>query len=109
MTPLQSYAVLLGVVSGTASVVLTLHLLARALQAFVVPGLETADAFGLDLAAAGLRPVANPRHATVLVLIGEIPPGLAHAAAVAYAQQPRPRAILSVGAQSPVPLPSADV
>jgi Ni,Fe-hydrogenase III large subunit len=84
-------------------------MLASDLDAFVVPGVEIADALGLDLAAAGLRVVSNPRHAMVLVLVGEIPPGLARAAAVAYSQQPRPRAILSVSAQSPVPLPTADV
>jgi len=83
--------------------------LATDLEAFVVPGVEITDALGLDLMAAGLRVVANPRHATVLVLVGEIPPGLARAAAVVYSQQPRPRAILSVGAPSPVPMPIADV
>ena len=83
-------------------------MLATDLEAFVVPGVEITDALGLDLMAAGLRVASNPRHATLLVLVGEIPPGLARAAAVVYSQQPRPRAILSVGAQSPVPLPTAD-
>jgi len=84
-------------------------ILAGDLDAFVVPGAEMLDVLGLDLEAAGLRVVASPRHATVLVLVGEIPPGLARSAAIAYTQQPRPRAILSVGAPSPAPLPAADV
>jgi hypothetical protein len=84
--------------------------LGRKLDAFVVPGAELLTAVGLDADRAGLRLVANPRHANVLLLIGEIPPGLAHAAAVAHAQQPRPRAILSVGTTSSADLlPQADV
>ena len=84
-------------------------ILAGDLDAFVVPGAEMLDALGLDLEAAGLRVAATPRHASVLVVVGDIPPGLARSAAIAYAQQPRPRAILSVGAPSPAPLPAADV
>jgi Ni,Fe-hydrogenase III large subunit len=84
--------------------------LARELDAFVVPGPEMLDALALDPVAAGLRVVANPRQATVLVLVGDTPPGLARAAAIAHAQQPRPKAMLSVGAvQSPAPLPSPHV
>lgn len=82
---------------------------AQALDAFVVPGPEILDAFALDPVAAGLRLVPNPRHASVLVLAGEVPSGLARAAAVAYSQQPRPRAILSIGGPSAAPLPAADV
>lgn len=84
-------------------------ILARALDAFVVPGPEILDASGLDAAGAGLRLVANPRHASVLLLVGEIPAELARAAAVAYAQIPRPRAILAVGTVSHAPLATADV
>ena len=82
---------------------------ARELDAFVVPGLEVARARGLDLAAAGLRPSGTPRHASVLVLVGGLPVGLKKAVAVAYAQMPRPRAILAVGAGDVSPLPEADV
>jgi NADH:ubiquinone oxidoreductase subunit D len=79
------------------------------LTAFVVPGMEIARARGLDPAAAGLCVVASPRHAAVLLLVGELPDGLARAAAVAYAQMARPRAILAVGVR-PVPsLPTPDV
>ncbi len=82
---------------------------ARELDAFVVPGLEIARARGLDLAAAGLRPSGTPRHASVLVLVGGVPEGLKKAAAVAYAQMPRPRAILAVGAGDVSSLPEPDV
>lgn len=89
------------------------HLVARAtaktLHAFVVPGAEVARASGLDLAGAGLRPVATPRHANVLVLIGQIPENLARAAAVVYAQMPRPRAILALGSERVPSLPEPDV
>ena len=79
------------------------------LAAFVVPGPDVARSRGLDLDAAGLRIAQNPRHASVLVLVGEPPPGLKKAAAVAYAQMPRPRSILAVGPGDVSPLPEPDV
>jgi Ni,Fe-hydrogenase III large subunit len=79
------------------------------LSAFVVPGLEIAQAHGLDLRAAGLEVVATPRHASVLVLVGELPAGLARSAAVVYAQMPRPRALLAAGASDIRWLPAPDV
>lgn len=89
------------------------RLVARAaagtLAACVVPDARTTRNVGLDLPAAGLEVVANPRHASVLVVIGNLPHGLAGAAAVTYAQMPRPRAILALGADLIAPLPDADV
>jgi Ni,Fe-hydrogenase III large subunit len=82
---------------------------ARSLSAFVVPGLEIARARGLDLRAAGLEVVPTPRHASVLVLVGELPAGLARSAAVVYAQMPRPRALFAVGAGDVAWLPAPDV
>jgi Ni,Fe-hydrogenase III large subunit len=82
---------------------------AREFSAIVVPGPELARALGLDLEAAGLRLSDTPRHASVLVLVGELPEGLKKAAAVAYAQMPRPRAIFAVGAGDVSPLPEPDV
>lgn len=82
---------------------------ARELSAFVVPGPEAVRAIGADLEATGLRISATPRHAGVLVLVGELPPGLKKAAAIAYAQMPRPRAILAVEAGNVSPLPGPDV
>ncbi len=83
--------------------------LARDLTAFVAPGLDVARANGLDLSAAGLRVVPTPRHATVLLLVGEIPPGLRAATAVVYAQMARPRAILALGTDDTPPLPAPDL
>jgi Ni,Fe-hydrogenase III large subunit len=83
--------------------------MARDLTAFVVPDQRLARVAGLDLRAAGLRPVATPRHATVLFIVGPIPNGLASALAVAYAQMPRPRLILAVGQSSIAGLPEPDV
>ena len=84
---------------------------ARELAALVVPGSEAVRALGVELEAAGLRVSDTPRHASVLLHVGELPPGLKKAAAVAYAQMPRPRAILAVGAGdvSPLPEPNASV
>jgi Ni,Fe-hydrogenase III large subunit len=84
---------------------------ARELAAFVVPGPEAVRALGVDLAATGLRTSGTPRHASVLLLVGGLPPGLKKAAAIAYAQMPRPRAILAVGTGdvSPLPKPNASV
>jgi Ni,Fe-hydrogenase III large subunit len=82
--------------------------LARDLRVFVVPGPEVARARGLDLDAAGLRPVDTPRHASVLMVVGKLPAGLKNAAAVSYAQMPRPRAVLDVGAGDASSLPKPD-
>ena len=83
--------------------------LARDLTAFVAPGLDVARAYGLDPTAAGLRVVPTPRHATVLLLVGEVPAGLRAATAVAYAQMARPRAIIALGTDGAPPLPAPDV
>lgn len=83
--------------------------MARDLHGVIIPGPEVARAFGLDIEAAGIRIAATPRHASVLVLIGELPPQLGDAAAVMYAQMVRPRTILALGEQVPSSLPQADV
>lgn len=80
-----------------------------ALRAFVVPGPEVARARGLDLEAAGMEAASTPRHAGVLVLVGEPPESLRKAAAVAYSQMPRPRVMLAVGTKNLSPLPSPDL
>ncbi len=82
---------------------------ARELAAFVVPGPEAVRALGVDLEVIGLQISDTPRHASVLLLVGEVPLGLKKAAAAAYAQMPRPRAILAIGTGdvSPLPEPNA--
>lgn len=82
---------------------------ARELRAFVVPGPEIARARGLDLETTSLRVAPTPRHASVLLVVGGLPEGLRRAATVAYAQMPRPRAVLAVDAQDVWPLPGPDV
>ena len=82
--------------------------MSRDLCAFVVPGADIARAHGLDLAGAGLHLVATPRHASVLVIVGPLPAGLRDAASIAYAQMPRPRAILALGPVDVGPLPTPD-
>jgi Ni,Fe-hydrogenase III large subunit len=44
-----------------------------------------------------------------LLVVGELPEGLRNAGAIAYAQMPRPRAVLAVGAEDVSPLPGPDV
>ncbi len=83
--------------------------MARDLGAFVVPGLDIARAHGLDIEASGLHIVTSPRHASVLLVIGDIPPSLRDAASVVYAQMLRPRVLFVLGAESLSPLPAADV
>lgn len=85
------------------------HAMASTLTAFVVPDVRIAGCIGLDLPAVGLEVVATPRHAMVLVVIGELPPRLLDAATVVYAQMPRPRFILAMGGENPAPLPPTDV
>ena len=83
--------------------------MARRLAAFVIPGPDIARAYGLDVEAAGLRIVDTPRHASVLLLVGELPGGLRKAAAVAYAQMMRPRTVFAVGVGETPSLPGPDV
>jgi Ni,Fe-hydrogenase III large subunit len=83
--------------------------MARDLCVFVIPGPEIARACDLDLEAAGLRLVASPRHASVLLVVGNISAALRDAASVVYAQMMRPRALLFLGAEELSPLPVADV
>ncbi len=83
--------------------------MARDLGAFIIPGPEIARAHGLDIEAAGLKKVSSPRHASVLIVVGDTPTALRDAAAVVYAQMMRPRALFVLGAKDISPLPAADV
>lgn len=82
---------------------------ARSLAAFVVPGPDVARALGVDPEAAALVLALTPRHANVLLQIGSLPEGLKSAAAVIYAQMPRPRAVIALGTADTAPLPTPDV
>lgn len=82
---------------------------ARDLRALVVPGPEVLRARALDLDGAGLRLVATPRHANVLVIIEPLHTDLREAATVLYAQMMRPRALLALGHPAGVPVPAADI
>ncbi len=88
-------------------------LVARAIAddptAFVVPDLRIARANGLDPVAAGLRVVDNPRHASVLLVVGDLPPGLAEAASVVHAQMPPPRLVLGVATDLPASVLKIDI
>lgn len=77
--------------------------------AIVVPGMEIARMYGIDLERAGLVVSDVPRHANVLLLIGEIPRSMRHYAKTLYNQMPAPKAILSIGTTLFDPLPKPDV
>ena len=85
----------------------------RDLGVYVIPGPEIAQINGLDIEATGMRIVATPRHATVLLVIGDIPPALCDAATVIYAQMMRPRILFALNKSSEStelsPLPAADI
>lgn len=83
--------------------------MARDLPAFVVPDVRFAHASGLNPETAGLRPVSTPRHASVLLLVGDIPEGMMRAATIVYAQIPRPRTILAAGGGHSGVLPPPDI
>lgn len=83
---------------------------AQRLAIFVVPDAELARNSGINLAAIeGLELVATPRHASILLIVGPVPPGLARASAVTYSQMPRPRWILAVGTTQVEGLPEPDL
>ena len=83
--------------------------MARDLPVFVVPDLNAARLQGLDVEAAGLRVVPTSRHASVLLIVGNLPDKLVPAAGVAYAQMPRPRLILTTATAGISGLPQPDV
>ena len=86
--------------------------MAKKLQVFVIPGQDIARAHGLNLEAAGLQIVASPRHASVLLIVGDLPPVICEAASIAYAQMMRPKVLCTVGVANQdglSPLPTADV
>ena len=83
--------------------------MSRRLTAFVVPGPDVARSYGLDIEDAGLQIVDTPRHASVLLLVGELPESLREAATVAYAQMMRPRTIFAVASDDVSQLPEPGV
>jgi len=83
--------------------------MARDLGVYIIPGPEIARANGLDIDATGMHIVASPRHASILLVVGELPLALRDAATVIYAQMMRPRVLLTLGASDLSPLPLADV
>ncbi|MCF6325057.1 MAG: hypothetical protein L3J89_12170 [Gammaproteobacteria bacterium] len=86
--------------------------MARDLNVFVLPGLDISRAHGIDVEAAGCCVVSSPRHASVLLIVGDVSPAICEAASIIYAQMVRPRVLFSVGAGSKdelSPLPLVDV
>jgi len=99
-------------ITGKSNFQWTNRILAKAasdnLTAFVVPGAEVARARQLNLENAGLTATNVPRHANVLLLVGEVPVGLRQYAFNLYNQMPNPKSILAVGTNAFDPLPVPD-
>ncbi len=96
-----------GILSGLRQLAATA--MARDLTVFIIPGIDIARSHGLDIDAAGMRRVASPRHASVLLVAGPLSSKLRNAAAVIYAQMLRPRALFVLGSTELSPLPVADI
>ena len=96
-----------GILSGLRRFAATA--MSRDLTVFIIPGIDIARSYGLDIDAAGIRRVTSPRHASVLLVAGPLSPKLRNAAAVIYAQMLRPRALLVLGSTELPPLPAADI
>ncbi len=96
-----------GVVSGLRRLIS--FSMSQDLKVYIIPGPEIACARGLDIEAAGMQIVSTPRHASILLVISQLPIMLRDSAAVVYAQMPRPRVILSLGVSELSPLPAADI
>ncbi len=96
-----------GILSGLRQLAATA--MAHDLTVFIIPGIDIARSYGLDIDAAGMRRVASPRHASVLLVTGPLSSKLRHAAAVIYAQMLRPRALFVLGPTELSPLPVADI
>ncbi|HEX2916363.1 MAG TPA: hypothetical protein VH186_36715 [Chloroflexia bacterium] len=84
------------------------RIMPRSLPVFVVPDLEFVARQGLDLGTGGMESVNNPRQAQVLMVVGSLPKELEKAAALVYAQMPRPRLIFTIGEHDSSFLPPAD-
>ncbi len=102
-----------GARQGTLTILkrLVSYSMSQDLGVYIVPGTEITRAYGLDVEAAGMNIVASPRHASVLLIVGDIPSALCDAAAVIYAQMPRPRVLFSLATSEAElsPLPAADI
>jgi Ni,Fe-hydrogenase III large subunit len=79
------------------------------LRVLVVPGPDVARAYGLDPVAVGMRMVATPRHANVMMLVGALSPAMQSAAVILYAQMMRPRVLCALGSDDFDPLPTPEV
>ncbi len=76
---------------------------------FCLPGIDALARRGWLPHGAGIEVAATPAHANVLLLAGPLPAPLARAAAVTFAQMPRPRALVQFGAASCPDLPKPDL
>ncbi len=69
---------------------------AENLTAFVVPGVELLRQQNIDLNLVNINITTTPRHANVLLLVGEIPTGLKEYALTIYNQMPSPKAVFAI-------------
>ncbi|WP_159039951.1 hypothetical protein [Christiangramia fulva] len=79
------------------------------LKIFPVPGQNLLALQGLDFYKKGVKIVASPRHANLLLVSAPFSKNLREAAAISYAQMPRPRILVSIDLQDIDPLPNPDL
>ena len=84
-------------------------LILRELTIFPVPGENLFVSKGFNIYQKGIKMVASPRHANLLLIAGPLSPALRKAAAISYAQMPRPRILVTVDLQEVEPLPKPDL
>ncbi|GAA5481892.1 hypothetical protein [Haloferula sargassicola] len=78
-------------------------------RVFAIPGPERLELAGLAVHRAGIDLASTPRHARILLVDPRLPPPLRKAAAIAYAQMPRPRRLVFLGNGELPPLPEPDL
>ncbi|SHF42931.1 hypothetical protein SAMN05444483_10172 [Salegentibacter echinorum] len=86
-----------------------LDLAKKSLRVYPVPGIEAFLAWGFNPYTRQLKITESPRHANVLLIGFPISKNLKKAAAVIFAQMPRPRMLVFVGNQEGQPLPEPDL
>ncbi|WP_373056660.1 hypothetical protein [Zunongwangia sp. H14] len=84
-------------------------LILRELNIFPVPGENLFIIKGFNIYQKGIKMVASPRHANLLLIAGPLSPQLRKAAAISYSQMPRPRILVTVDLQEVEPLPRPDL
>lgn len=83
--------------------------MARQLAVFPIPGVDVFNSSGIDLHRLEIEIAESPHHANVLLVGSGLSENMLQKAAIAFAQMPRPRSLMEIGAGDLSPLPEADI